>query len=315
MGIKGLSRFIRKTCPNIYETKHISVFQNQSIAIDISCFLYKFKAFNNNWIDSITRLLKSLQKNNVIPIVVADGKSPELKINTQNKRTEKKQKQNNDYQIAKNLLQQYKLNSIITEEFKQILDKCLELYKNDSEIELYQLLGVEERDINIKCLEMYISKLDSQIINISFQDMNTLKELCKDLQIQYIQAPNEAETMCCYLVNTGVAQCILSEDSDCFVYDVSYIMNEYNVYSGDCIIISKLNLLNNLSFTQQEFMDFCIMCGTDYNDNIPKIGITRAFKIIKDVKSIDYIDNPNKTILNHIVVREMFLKFGGLLSS
>ena len=51
------------------------------------------------------------------------------------------------------------------------------------------------------------------------------------------------------------------------------------------------------------------MCGTDYNDNIPKIGPKNAFKLINEFKSIEKIKEVKDydiSILNHVRVRELF---------
>ena len=63
-------------------------------------------------------------------------------------------------------------------------------------------------------------------------------------------------------------------------------------------------------FTKDQMIDFCIMCGTDYNNNIPKIGNAGAFKLIEKYKNIDNIpDLANIELLNHKVVRNLFTNF------
>ena len=60
----------------------------------------------------------------------------------------------------------------------------------------------------------------------------------------------------------------------------------------------------------EEFLDFCIMCGTDYNKNIFRVGPSKAFQYVSDYKSIIDIGKENKkvdiSILNHNRVRELF---------
>jgi 5'-3' exonuclease len=65
-------------------------------------------------------------------------------------------------------------------------------------------------------------------------------------------------------------------------------------------------LLDSLKFTYEQFLDFCIMCGTDYNVNLPKIGPERAFRYISEHKSIDALELHNIYLLKHIRVRELF---------
>jgi dTDP-4-amino-4,6-dideoxygalactose transaminase len=44
-------------------------------------------------------------------------------------------------------------------------------------------------------------------------------------------------------------------------------------------------LIKNLELKQEEFLDLCIMCGTDYNKNIPKVGSATAYKKIIELRN------------------------------
>ena len=58
------------------------------------------------------------------------------------------------------------------------------------------------------------------------------------------------------------------------------------------------------------FLDFCIMCGTDYNKTIPKIGFEKSFKLIKEFTNLENIENHlvelEMDILNYKRIREIF---------
>ena len=60
----------------------------------------------------------------------------------------------------------------------------------------------------------------------------------------------------------------------------------------------------------QQFTDFCIMCGTDYNKNIHRIGGEKAYKLLKKYGTLDNIEMECKeldlSILNFKRVREIF---------
>ena len=58
--------------------------------------------------------------------------------------------------------------------------------------------------------------------------------------------------------------------------------------------------------TQKQFTDFCILCGTDYNPNLFRVGPEKAYKLISEFKSIDEIKIHDISSLNHIRVRELF---------
>jgi len=67
-----------------------------------------------------------------------------------------------------------------------------------------------------------------------------------------------------------------------------------------------------MELTSDEFLDFCIMCGTDYNDNIPGVGPVKAYALIKEYGSIEHIGRQTSldiSILNHIKSRELFRNY------
>ena len=73
-------------------------------------------------------------------------------------------------------------------------------------------------------------------------------------------------------------------------------------------------LLTKLGMTPIEFVDFCIMCGTDYNKRLPKIGPVNAYKYILTYSSIENvlkalaIDPSTLSNFNYQKVRTIFLQ-------
>jgi len=68
-------------------------------------------------------------------------------------------------------------------------------------------------------------------------------------------------------------------------------------------------ILENLELSPTEFQDFCILCGTDFNQKIHGIGPVRAYALIKQYKTIEEIEQHTEldiSILNHERVRELF---------
>ena len=93
---------------------------------------------------------------------------------------------------------------------------------------------------------------------------------------------------------------------------VLFFLTKLDIYNDTFVEISNKNVLNILNITNKQLLDFCIMCGTDYNNNIPKIGPENAFKYISKYINIEEIEKNLKidvTILNHICVRELFTVF------
>jgi 5'-3' exonuclease len=46
------------------------------------------------------------------------------------------------------------------------------------------------------------------------------------------------------------------------------------------------DILNGLEWSRESFLDFCILCGTDYNESLKGVGPVGAFKAIQTHHSI-----------------------------
>lgn len=124
--------------------------------------------------------------------------------------------------------------------------------------------------------------------------------------IKYIIAPGESERFACHLRRTDKIDHILTTDTDCLAMGQSFI-NDIDSRNSVYTLVDYDVALTKLSFTPEQFMDLCIMCGCDYNDNIPRIGVMKAYKLIQEHNSIEHLKSLyNIDCLNHDVCRTLF---------
>ena len=61
MGIKSLHQFLRKKCPELYQTIHLSDLAYKKVAVDVSLFMFKYKAIaGDKWLHAFINLILSL---------------------------------------------------------------------------------------------------------------------------------------------------------------------------------------------------------------------------------------------------------------
>lgn len=300
MGIKNLSKFIKTKFPNSLYIIPISNLKFKRIAFDTSLFLCKYKAlYGINWRDAFIKLIAFLRSEQIHPIFVFDGKAPNEKNDEKDKRRLAKQKLENDLLHMIESLEYYKNTGIINNTLKEL-----------NKISKYpsRLLGKDK--ININNIEDHIENKKRQIINISSDDISSLKELISLLGVKIIQAGGEAEKMCSKLCKDNEVDIACSEDTDLIAYITPYIISKIDITNRTCTLIDMENLLKQMSYSEEQLLDFCIMCGTDYNNNITKIGNMTAYNLIKDNKSIENIPtNIDTSILKYENVRKLFLDF------
>jgi 5'-3' exonuclease len=301
MGIKNLNKLIKKICPDIFRYIHISDFSYKKIAIDTSLYMHKFKSVcGDKWIISFINLIAVLRKNNVHCVFVFDGKSPPQKEKEKEKRKNAKIKLEETLYILEDSLNSYYKTNVID-------GVLLDFYKKNK-----KNISLLTKNIDIKFIEEKIEQKRNQIININPEDFTIIKELLDILKIPYYTSPGEAEKMCAKLCIDGIIDAVLSEDTDLLAYKTPIFLSKIDMYREVFIEINYKELLDNLEINSDEFLDVCIMCGNDYNTNIPKIGSIKSYDNIKKYKNIETFEDKTKINtdnLNYLDCRQMFNYF------
>ncbi len=332
MGIKGLKKFLREKYPETLSKTHISDFQNSKIVIDISSYIYKYKVvFADKWLNAFVNLICSLKSFDVHGNFIFDGKAPIEKSKEHEKRMKVKDSSEENIVNLQVDLETYKSCGEVSELLLSTMKKIRSTNKDN--IKVSRLLfsssssSLKEEDIDVRLMEDYISRKESQIVNISKEDIILIKDLLTNFGVPYIQAPGEAEALGVYLCSNGSSDAILTEDTDVLAYGANSFISNLDTSSGVCEVIKINKVLEEMELNQSEFLDFCIMCGCDYNNNIPNVGIVNSLKYIMKYKNIDeFIEQDkliekkkkgeiiqhNYDILNHVRSRELFTTFGNL---
>lgn len=257
MGIKNFNKLLKEYAPNSINEKNILNYKNKTFAIDTSLVLYQYitairktgedlEDKNGNTTSHIFSILQNVfyfLNKNIKPIYIFDGKAPNLKKITLDKR--KKLKEN----AEKN-----KINASTKKE----------------EIKYFQR-------------SLYISK----------KQYDECKKVLDILGIYYIQAEGEADCVCSYLVKNNYVDAAYSEDMDFLTFGCTTLIKKYK--ANKIIELNLNNILNELNITYDEFINLCILLGTDYAPTIKGIGYKTAYKIIKEKKNIkNFINNNTK---------------------
>jgi len=300
MGIKNLSQFLKKH--KVYETLSVKELKYTKIGIDTPLYLYKFKCQTYNWLQCFVYFVTFLRSWDIHPIFIFEGKSPPEKCSTQDYRREQKQKimeKTDAVEQDLNIYIETGEASPLLLEMSNKLDK-----KNKS------LLVKHNHNISDKDIKNLIDRRRMYEVTITQEDLNDLKELLSLMGIGYIQSYGEAETDCVTLFYTGLVDYILSEDTDVLAYNFETnnlikVITSINSTNLTFTQISKKKMLQTLNLSEDSFRDFCIMCGTDYNKNIFRIGVEKSYKLIQEYSKIENIPL-DISVLNHTRVREIF---------
>jgi flap endonuclease-1 len=304
MGIKHLHQLLQKYAPNCYEKKHLSEFSYKRVAIDISLYLYKYKAISGDrWMESFVYLISCLRKWNIHCIFIYDNQAPIEKFKEQQRRRETRAKQSDRILDLEKEIEIY-------ENGGEPSEKMIEICKKEGVISLLKRDNNNVKQIiDIKLVKRKLESMKSMVISITEDDLQTSRDLFDILEIPYTKAISEAEAYSSYLCIHDKVDAVLSEDTDVLAYGSPIFLTKIDTLSETIVSINYQKMLDELEMTKETFVDLCIMLGCDYNSNVPKVGPEKSYTLMKKYKNIDDIKEieNNKEILHHIRVRELFM--------
>lgn len=282
MGIKGLHKFLEQNTNAGINKINTSSLEDKVIAIDASIFIYQFASAIKSSIDDLktsdgkvtthihgilTKTLSILKKK-IKPIFVFDGKPPELKQNVIDNRKSIKTFANDQIKtVTKQLIQLRSKLDPLPETIEEIQEQLANISKAK---ELQEVLG----------------KLKTRTVLVTHEQMEEVKEIVRLLGIPYIEAKEEADSQCAWLVKQGIADYVASEDMDILTFGTSKLVR--GLSAKDWVIEYILeDLERELGLSHDQFIDLCILLGCDYTDTIGKVGPKKAYELMTKYKSIE----------------------------
>ncbi len=283
MGIKYLNKFLVKKCgASIFKKLPVSMLRGIRIAIDADNFLHiqwsnamstvvdgvdlleimdvNIDKVYSVFISKILIYIRMLCNMDITPMFVFDGKGkPKLKKDTQNKRRE---------QILKG---------------------------RESYIEYRDSLLNNPLDVSAESIKILRSKYKQGKSMLPEHRRDSIKFI-KNLGIPYAQAVGEAEQLASRLCHESKVDAVLSQDTDCLCFGAPVVINQLGGRGSNkmATTIYLDNVLESLKLNYTEYIDLCIMAGTDYNDNIPQLAIARSYDALVLCRSIENLSISKK---------------------
>jgi len=289
MGIKNLSIILNQYCNCAINQRNLSSYSGMVIGIDISIFLYKYLYNNDDHLEGLTRLILRLYQNNIIPIFIFDGKPPKEKSDVLLERRERR-----EYLISKKNILEYCTNLQINKEFELFKNNLLEFVNtqkngyiiSDDEIKDYYNKNIEELNTDIE-------KVSKKIIHVTSAHIESSKKLFDLFGISYIVSPTEAECLLAVLCKENYIDACISEDTDILANGGQLFLRNFNADKNYVDEYCLEGILDILQVTYDQFIDICILCGSDYTTKIHGMGPITALKLIKKYKNLEEIINKN----------------------
>ena len=281
MGIKDLKKYLREKNVDCFFTIPLYKFSQKRIAIDSLnwIFTYLSVSIKNiinrkedifeeldqeiiyvNLLEEFIKFNIKLLDHHITPIWIWDGKSKDNKNVTKIERRKSRKEQ---------------------------LKKRLELKE--------KLKDMNALERPIALINQY-KNLFSTTCFFSSEKLNKIKDFSIEIGIPTITAKDEAENLASSLAVERKVAAVWSADTDTYPLGAPVVVKGFEKKNNLIYIsgIFTLKILKELNMDHNEFRDFCILLGTDFNDRIPSIGPAKSYILIDRYRNIENIEKETR---------------------
>jgi flap endonuclease-1 len=262
MGIKDLKTLIG----TVAEETTLDQFKGKKIVIDVSLYMYRFAYWKSNPIDGFRTQIDILRQHDIQPIYVFDGQPPMVKGPVLQERKERFEKM------------QEKKQQLETE-LSELVQQIRELSVESEDYEKTQAKTMRLRDT--------LQNHTKNIIRIRPEDFDNLRKLLTELEIEWHDAPTEADSLAAIFCCDGTVDAVMTEDMDALAFGCAKVITGFS-NDNDGIKVFRLSAaLELLHLPYRQFIDLCIMCGCDYVGRLFRIGPKTALRLIRQHGTIE----------------------------
>ena len=283
MGVKGLSQFLRNKYPAVFRPSDLSDYKGLRFAVDVSIFLYKFSYCKDPDDDHIflEKFLTQYQMfcgYGIKAVYVFDGLGEHV---------------GKEVERAKRGCQ-----LIRATELRNAKIDALQMSMVDGSVDNAPMLvegtgGVNEMPVDVtrrnREIGFEIDRLRLAVTTVKPIHSTNLKVLFQSHGIPFYEAVGEAEKACAWLASEGVVDVVVSEDYDTLACGAPRLLRNLGSKKYPLLELRLDEILLALKLTYVEFVDFCILCGTDFNRSLPLIGPVKALLKIRQHGCIERV--------------------------
>ncbi|XP_065079181.1 exonuclease 1 isoform X2 [Ochlerotatus camptorhynchus] len=128
-------------------------------------------------------------------------------------------------------------------------------------------------------------------VDITHEMALQLIQECRKRNVDCVVAPYEADAQLAYLNKKGIAQAVITEDSDLMLFGCNKVLFKLDLTGTGLIIeAEKLYLAMGCKeekYTFDKFRYMCILSGCDYLESLPGIGLAKARKFVMTTEDTD----------------------------
>ena len=143
-------------------------------------------------------------------------------------------------------------------------------------------LTAEDYERELKALRNQQRKDRRDADEVTHTMISECQQLLTLFGLPYITAPMEAEAQCAELVQLGLVDGIVTDDSDCFLFGGTRVYkNMFNQAKYvECYLLGDLE--KEFSLDRKKLISLAHLLGSDYTDGLPGVGPVTALELLTE---------------------------------
>eukprot|EP01094_Clydonella_sp_ATCC50884_P002643 TRINITY_DN12005_c0_g1_i1.p1 TRINITY_DN12005_c0_g1~~TRINITY_DN12005_c0_g1_i1.p1 ORF type:complete len:381 (-),score=126.73 TRINITY_DN12005_c0_g1_i1:350-1492(-) len=137
-----------------------------------------------------------------------------------------------------------------------------------------------------------VAKLVKQTVRVTRQHNEESQKLLRLMGVPVVLAPCEAEAQCAELTRAKKVWATATEDMDALTLGSPLLLRHLTMSEARKLPILEIRLedvLQELSFSREQFVDLCILLGCDYVGTIRGVGPKTALNLMKTHGSLEEV--------------------------
>lgn len=133
-------------------------------------------------------------------------------------------------------------------------------------------------------VEHEIKRLQRSSPTISYAERDLIKKFLYTMGVRIVNAVGEADPLLAYLSKSNIISAVISTDMDMIPRGVEHLImpNE----TDEWVDYSLSRILSDIHLTLQQFINLCVLMGTDYTKNVRYISSRTAYHAIQRTGSL-----------------------------
>ncbi|KAG2765844.1 hypothetical protein PC129_g12890 [Phytophthora cactorum] len=252
MGVTGLLPVLKSVTDQV----HVSKYAGKTVGVDASDWLYK-GAYScpvdivlgrptDAYLNHAIQHIKLLQEHDITPIMVFDGAPLPSKAQENAKRGRS---------------------------------------RRDWKLKAMKLLQEKQEDQDPRA----VFSACTRAVSVTNDMVMRLIAVLRRMDITFYVAPYEADAQLAFLSRQKIVDVVISQDSDCVPYGVKTVLFKLGPDGwGSELKRRSLGANEELSFvgwTEEMFIQLCVLAGCDYCPSVSGVGIITAYKLVSTYKT------------------------------